>query len=574
MRGGCFRINVSRAQIATQCHRLGQAHVCQPARSASTRQLRSGAPRRRLMLQKDEQWVEALVRSWSVEPHASATGKKTGLVRVLWQPATTVRPCTCIFHRRASSMPEGHLHLHKSQRDVVATGVLHDGRSLGGRTGTAQWWRRPCTFRRSGSVDRGQSPGGREPAAGRPEPADAHRLAESGARIIMAPLKVAVVGAGGVGGWFGGRLARLGPDKVDITFIVRPGAHAAALTRTGLRIMEPDSEFTVQPLRLVNSEDLLAGAVPPESFDVVLVCVKGYHLKLVLPIVKKLLRPPGATPTAVLPLLNGMDAPTILADALGSKHVLGGLTLILSEISSPGTILLRKAPPIIIFGELGDTAGELAPTVSRLRSALLEAGNMNVVVPPFDDGGVRRHMWEKFVNICPFSAVCASCRTSVGSIFAVPRGVTLYKTLLSESCAVANAYGVGRPGLFDVAWQMERHSEVGRLPPEASASLSRDIIAGRPSELHDQIGALIRLAGDKGVPTPAFEVVYASLCVVEFVSEQERNTSPVNTGSIAPIYIRAMRRMPWTSRRALVWLASGCAVALVAMPALRRLRGA
>jgi 2-dehydropantoate 2-reductase len=406
------------------------------------------------------------------------------------------------------------------------------------------------------------------------EPTDSPTVLARMAADRAPPLKVAVVGAGGVGGWFGGRLAKLGADKVEVTFIVRPGNHATALTRTGLRIVELDGEFTVRPLRLVNGEDLVSGAVPPESFDMVLVCVKGYHLKLVLPTIQKLLRPPGGTPTAVLPLLNGMDAPTILADALGSQHVLGGLTLILSEISSPGTVLLRKAPPMIIFGELGDAAGELAPTVSRLRSALLEAGNMSVVVPPFEDGGVRRHMWEKFVNICPFSAICASCRTSIGSIFAVPRGVALYKALLSESCAVANAHGVGRPNLFDEAWQQERHREVGRLPPEASASLSRDMLAGRPSELHDQIGALIRLAGDKGVPTTAFEVLYASLCVVESVSEQERKQrAPDDAASAAPVHLGAMR-VQLGSRRGMMWLALGCAAAIVTVPALRRLRGA
>jgi hypothetical protein len=149
------------------------------------------------------------------------------------------------------------------------------------------------------------------------------------------------------------------------------------------------------------------------------------------------------------------------------------------------------------------------------------------------------------------------------------------------SCDVS-ALAASRPGLFDEAWQQERHHEVGRLPPEASASLSRDILAGRPSELHDQIGALLRLAGEKGVPTPAFEVAYASLCVVEFVTEREReqrSLSSVRNGSVVDampfraMQIRAMQ-MPRVSRRAMACLGLAFAAATVAMPALRRLRAA
>jgi len=189
------------------------------------------------------------------------------------------------------------------------------------------------------------------------------------------PLRIAVVGAGGVGGWFGARLALLGADKVEVTFVVRPGAHERALRSTGLRVIEPSRDFTIASPRLVTTDELLAGAAAPDGFDVVLVCVKGYHLEAVLPVIKALLRPAGARPTAVLPLLNGMDAPTILARGLGSADaVLGGLCLILAEIQSPGTILLRREPPTITFGELSPAPGPLSDVVARLRSALLEVG--------------------------------------------------------------------------------------------------------------------------------------------------------------------------------------------------------
>jgi len=373
-------------------------------------------------------------------------------------------------------------------------------------------------------------------------------------------LRVAVVGAGGVGGWFGAKLANL--PSVSLTFVLRDGAHATAILSNGLRVLEPTGSFCVQPVRMLFSEDLLSGATAtPEPFDVVIVCVKGYHLQQVVPVIKRLIRPAGGPPTAVLPLLNGMDAITTLVEGLGPESVLGGMTLILSEICEPGVILLRKAPPTIVFGERGSGPGPLARTVALLRAALLQAGSMNVVVPAFEDGGIERFVWEKFVNICPFSAVCAICRASIDQVLAVPRGVRLYESLLAESCAVAQAYGISYPGLFDEEWRGARCADLKRLPAGSSASLSRDIIAGKPSELHDQLGALLRLAAAKAVPTPVFDVVYSSLCVVEAATAEE-HIQQNETGSYS--LLPHAKSLPLATRLGLSLLVSGCAAALIA----------
>jgi 2-dehydropantoate 2-reductase len=296
-------------------------------------------------------------------------------------------------------------------------------------------------------------------------------------------LKVAVVGIGGVGGFFGGLLACL--DDVDVYFIQRDGVQYRGLKACGLRVRSPPHswDFTIKPLPLfLGTETASIGAC-----DAVIVCVKSYSMDETLATLKPLLRPAGGSlpPTAVLPLLNGMEAPQQLANALGAEHALGGLCLVLSEIESPGVILSKGNVKMIELGELGGKPGPLAPTVARLADAMARA-EIDVKVPAFDEGGVKGAMWQKFVKICGFSGIGAVTRATAGEWIAQPRTLSLFASLATEAVAVARAHGASQ---IDEGWLRKHLENVHNLPSGSTASMMRDMMAGKPSELHEQAGS-------------------------------------------------------------------------------------
>ncbi|HUG53961.1 MAG TPA: 2-dehydropantoate 2-reductase [Vicinamibacteria bacterium] len=303
-------------------------------------------------------------------------------------------------------------------------------------------------------------------------------------------MRIAVFGAGGVGGYFGGRLAQAGHS---VAFVAR-GPHLDALRRDGLAVESVAGDFAVRPVE--------AAGDPREvgPVDAVLVCVKAWQVREAASAVGPLLGPS----TFAVPLQNGVEAADELAEAIGPVRVVPGLCRILSYVSAPGWIRHAGVVPRVEFGERD---GRATTRVAALRSAFQAAHGVSVAVP----GDITAALWDKFLFIAPVSAVGAVTRAAAGELRTVPETRALLEQAVRETWTVGRARGVAL-----------REDAVARtlafvdgLPAQGTASMQRDIMEGRPSELEYQIGAVVRLAAQVGVPVPASTFLYASLLPAE-----------------------------------------------------------
>ena len=303
-------------------------------------------------------------------------------------------------------------------------------------------------------------------------------------------MRFGIVGTGGVGAYFGGRLAQAGES---VAFVAR-GAHLAAMREHGLRVDSVAGDFVVAPVEATD-EPARIGPV-----DVVLVAVKAWQVRETARTLGPLLGPQ----TFVVPLQNGVEAADQLAEVLGGERVIGGLCKIVSAIVAPGHVRHSGVAPRVEFGERD---GRKSDRVEALRQAFERAQGLSVVVP--DD--VEAAIWEKFLFIAPVSGVGAVTRQPIGGMREVPQTRELIERAMFEVAALARARGVDLPDAA-VARNMRY---VDGLPPDATASMQRDIMDGRPSELEQQNGAIARLGAEAGVPVPVNAFLYAALLPAE-----------------------------------------------------------
>jgi 2-dehydropantoate 2-reductase len=304
--------------------------------------------------------------------------------------------------------------------------------------------------------------------------------------IIM---RIAVFGTGGVGGYFGGRLAQAGEDVV---FIAR-GDHLKAMLEHGLRVDSVKGDFMVNPVQATD-DPAQVGIV-----DVVLVGIKAWQV----PEAVESMRPMIGPDTAVLPLQNGLEAPTQLATVLGERHVLGGLCGLMTFIAGPGHICHAGVEPFIKFGEMDNRSSQ---RVEKLREAFARAG-VTVEVPP----DIQVAMWMKFLFITSFSGLGSMTRAPVGVWRRLPETRQMAEEALQEIKTLAEAQDVSLPedtinmimGMFD------------GLPPAATTSMQRDVMEGRPSELDALIGVVVRFGKETDVATPLHRFLYNSLLPME-----------------------------------------------------------
>ena len=299
-------------------------------------------------------------------------------------------------------------------------------------------------------------------------------------------MRIAVFGAGGVGGYFGGRLAQAGEDVV---FIAR-GPHLEAIQREGLRVESVDGDFAVRPAN-ATSEPRQAGPA-----DAVLLGVKAWQVKEAARQLRPLLDRGGF----VVPLQNGVEAADELATELGPERVVGGFCKIFSFVSGPGRIRHSGVAPRIEFGERD---GRRSERVDHLRAAFERAAGLSVGTP----GDIVAALWEKFLFIAPLSGVGAVTRMPAGVLRSVPESREMLESAMKEVFDLARARGIGL-----------RKDAVARtlayvdgLPADGTASMQRDILEGHPSELDYQTGAVVRLARAAGVAAPVNEFIYRAL---------------------------------------------------------------
>jgi 2-dehydropantoate 2-reductase len=303
-------------------------------------------------------------------------------------------------------------------------------------------------------------------------------------------MRIAVIGAGAVGGTFGARLAQAGED---VTFVAR-GATLAALRQSGLHLDSIDGDLHLASVKATDDP----AAVGP--VDVVLVAVKATQLAAVAPTLRPLLGPA----TAVVPLQNGVEASAQLAGDLGDAHVLEGLCRVMAEQTAPGRLRHLALTPVLEVGTRGQMPAE-APARRQLEPlvrAVTKAG-MTALQPERMDVA----LWEKFLFIEPFGTVGGATRAPMGAMRALPATRGLLDACLREVQAVGVASGVP---LSDEALG-RTWSRYEGLPPGSTASMQRDLMAGRPSELEQQTGSVVRLGHRHGVPTPVHDVLLAVL---------------------------------------------------------------
>ncbi len=307
-------------------------------------------------------------------------------------------------------------------------------------------------------------------------------------------MRIAIFGAGGTGGYFGGRLALSGQQVI---FIAR-GEHLKALQEQGLRVESIQGDFQLPKVEAVDDTSLVG------PVDAVIVAVKTWQLPEAIPQIQNLV----GKETLVVPILNGVEAPEQLRSGLKGGIVCGGLCQISSFVAAPGVIKHVAIKPYFAFGALAAEPGndepepEAAAHVEQLRQALEQAG-VWVEVPE----DIQAAMWKKFVFIAAISGVGAVTRAPAGVIRSLPES----RGLLAD--AIAEVAAIGRAMKIHLSKDIETSTLafIDSIAPGTVASMQRDIMAGKPSELEGQTGAAVRISKMVSLPAPVNQYIYASL---------------------------------------------------------------
>ena len=298
-------------------------------------------------------------------------------------------------------------------------------------------------------------------------------------------MRIVVFGTGGVGGYFGGRLAQAGED---VTFIAR-GEHLRAIKTRGLRVESATGDFVLFPAKATDDVNEIG------EVDLIILGVKAWQVPEAARAIKPLVGPR----TTVLPLQNGVDAVSQLVDELSPERVIGGLCRIVSFVVEPGLIRHAGFKPSIIIGELDNQRTDRIEKIEQIFShadlAISVAADIQVA------------LWTKFLFIASFSGIGAIADAPAGILRTDPKWRAQMLNAMKEIYALAHARGIKLPeNSVDSVM-----TAVDSLPEDATSSMQRDIVAGKPSELESQNGAVVRMAHESGVDVPTHEFIYESL---------------------------------------------------------------
>jgi 2-dehydropantoate 2-reductase len=301
-------------------------------------------------------------------------------------------------------------------------------------------------------------------------------------------VRILIVGAGAVGGYFGGRLTEAGRD---VTFLVRP-SRAKQLGQDGLRIISPHGNEVITP-KLIGAEQI------DTPYDLVLLSVKAYALEAAM----NDFAPAVGPETVILPVLNGMRHIDLLAKRFGEYSVIGGVCLVAAEIDGEGRIVQLADFQQLVYGERN---GETTPRLKTLDATLQGAG--------FDARlatDIMQAMWEKWVQLASLGAITCLMRGTIGEIVAVPGGADLSLKVLDESAAVATACGHEAS-----AASLSRHAAAMTAPKSSlTSSMYRDLRKGAPVEVDHILGDFIERGQARGVATPLLKAAFVNLRIYQ-----------------------------------------------------------
>ena len=307
-------------------------------------------------------------------------------------------------------------------------------------------------------------------------------------------MRIVIVGAGGVGGYFGGRLAEAG---ADVTFLAR-GAHLNALRTRGLRIVSPKGDAHITSVSATDDPAAIRGA------DVVLFAVKLYDAEAATHLLPQLVA--NGTPDAVvIPLQNGVEGVDIVSRAVGRAHTAGGTCYVSAVIAEPG-VIKHTAMDRLIFGELDPMRAVHSERVEGRLTRLLDACRQASFQSTFSDD-IQADIWTKFVRLSVLSGLTTVTRAPLGVTVNDPDLLAMLKQAIAEGMAVAHAKGVQVPSstVDDVV------KAYAALPPQTKSSMLEDLERGRRLELPWLSGAVVRIGRELGVPTPIHAFINAVL---------------------------------------------------------------
>ena len=310
-------------------------------------------------------------------------------------------------------------------------------------------------------------------------------------------MKIAVIGTGGVGGYFGGKLAQNGHE---VYFLARD-KHLEAMREHGLQVKSMDGDFCIQP---VNASDNL------EDFpqvDLILVCTKAEQVEKIAPELGQLLH----DETLILPLQNGLASEDMLLKHIDSGHILMGLCKIFSRIEAPGIIQhFDWNKPVIQFGELQKG---LSDRILQLSEILQQAG-----IDARAEEDIRVEKWKKFMFICS-GGLLALTRSTYGEIREFKPGRKMLKELFTEIYHLGKAKQINfNEDVIDYAMRMVDASDY-----HATASLQRDVEAKKRSELEFLNGTVVKYAYEMDMHVPVNEMIYKLLSVSEYYARNPQH---------------------------------------------------
>ena len=298
-------------------------------------------------------------------------------------------------------------------------------------------------------------------------------------------MRIAIMGAGGVGSYFGARLAASGED---VTFISR-GRHLSALREHGMSLKSPRGDLRLEKV-VATDDPSTVGTV-----DDVLVTVKLYDLENACDVIAPMVGPA----TMIVPVQNGVSAVDMMCSGIDREHLVGGLVFIASFVVAPGEVEHKTELHRLVFGEID---GSLSDRVLAFRDAGQKAG---VDAEASED--IELDLWTKFALLGGISPVTGLSRQSIGTIMADKDLWELARRSISEVVAVGRAKGIAfAPDVVEETLAIN-----ARFKPDAKNSMLLDLEAGKPLENEWISGQIVRLGRELGIPTPVHETAYAAL---------------------------------------------------------------
>lgn len=307
-------------------------------------------------------------------------------------------------------------------------------------------------------------------------------------------MKITIIGTGGVGGYFGGKLAAAG---YDITFVAR-GEHYNAIKKSGLLIKSVNGDFKIDNATVVKNINEIV------ETDFVLLGVKAWQIKEIAPDLKKVIN----KNTVILPLQNGVAAVDELSEQIDKSNILSGLCRIISKIESPGVINHFGVNPFILFGEIDNSKSE---RVVKIKDMFDRSGIESRIAED-----ITAEIWKKYISIC-VSGLLAVTRSTYGVVRELKETRGLMIDLMNEIYALSLKTGINiEPDFVD-----KTLSFIDTFPFDSTSSLTRDVWEGNPSEIEYQNGYIDKLGIKYGIPTPVNSFIYKCILPLEIKARKK-----------------------------------------------------